>query len=131
MQSAIQVSVRVGLVAGVDDGPGPRRCAGYPFPDVVCALAYAVPSTSRGVENLPRARNDLTRNKERDEPLREGEKVGGTIDEEVLVTSVGLARRVCIVIEQIEVASNALFAEHHLRIHREGFQRSLPRPHIR
>ena len=94
---------------------------------MIGALAHAVARPARGAEDFPSSRDDLARNQEGDKSLSESKKIRGPVDEKVLVATVGIARGVGVVLEQIDVASDALFSKSLLGIHTEPFQDPLPR----
>ena len=94
---------------------------------MIGALTHAVARPARSVEDLSGSRDDLARNEKGDKSFGESEKIGGSVDEKVLVATVGIARRVGVVLEQIDVASDALLSESLLGIHAQPFQNALPR----
>ncbi len=68
----------------------------------------------------------IWREMRKDESFGESKKIGGSVDEKVLVATVGIARRVGVVLEQVDVASDALLSESLLGIHTQPFQDPLP-----
>ena len=94
---------------------------------MIGTLAHAVARPARGAEDFSGSCEDLARNEEGDESLGESKEIRGPVNEKVLVATVGIARGVGVVLEQIDVAGDALLAESLLGIHTQPFQDPLPR----
>ncbi len=104
VQAAEPLGVRVGLVAGVDDGAGAGGGAADALPDVLGALADGVRRTARGLRHLAGPDHDLAGDQERDEHVGEPVELAGAADQVVLVAAVGVAGGVGVVLEQVDVA---------------------------
>ena len=108
VEAAEPLGVGVRLVAGVDDRTRTRGRARHALPDVLGALAHAVHRAPRGLQHLPRAGVDLAGDEERDEHVGELGEVALALDEVVLVAAVRVARGVGVVLEQVDLAADAL-----------------------
>ena len=84
---------------------------------MIGALTHAVARPARGAEDFSGSREDLARNEKGDESLGESKEISGPVDEKVLVATLGITRGVGVVLEQIDVASDALFSKSLLGIH--------------
>src|SRR5439155_197631 len=84
MKAPISLGVGVRLVAGVDDRARGSRRARNLLADVLRALAQAVVEAARRLEHLAGAREDLTRDEEGDERLRQALEAHVAADEVVL-----------------------------------------------
>src|SRR5579862_6148240 len=115
VQPAEPLGVGVRLVPRVDDRPAAGRRGGDPLPDVLRALADAVDGSAGRLENLAGPRVDLTAHEERDEDLGVAVEVVVAFGEVVLVAAVGVARRVRVVLEQVDVSADALLPKAGLR----------------
>ena len=111
VQAAVLLGVGVRLVPGVDDGAGRGRRARDLLADVLGPLGQAVVKAPRGLKHLARAREDLPGHEERDQAL--GQPLEGHVpaDQVVLVAAVGVARGVGVVLEEQDVAGDAVLAE--------------------
>ena len=127
VQPAVVLGVGVRLVAGVDDRPRPGGGAGDALPDVVGPLADAVDRAARGLQHLARAADHLPGDKERDQDVGEPLELAVPADQVVLVAAVGVAGRVGVVLEQVDLAADALLGEPALRVGDQALEDPLPR----
>ena len=125
VQAAESFGVGVRLVAGVDDRPGPRGGGGHTLPDVLGALGEAELSAAGPVEDLPGAAVDLAGDEERDQHVGDPGELALPGDQVVLVASVGVARRVGVVLEEVDVAGDALLVQAHLCRREQRFKDAL------
>jgi hypothetical protein len=116
----LRIGVR--LVPGVDDRPGPGGGRRHAFPDVLGALADAVHRAARGLQHLPGAADDLPRDQERDQDVGQPAELAVPPDQVVLVAPVGVARGVGVVLEQVDVAGDALLAQPPVGVHEQALQ---------
>ncbi len=110
VQPPVALGVGVRLVAGVDDRAGPRGRARDALPDVLGPLAHAEHGPAGGLEHLAGAGVDLSADEERDQHLGIGAEIVAPAGQVVLVAAVAVARRVGVVLEQIDDTPDALFA---------------------
>jgi hypothetical protein len=89
---------------------------------VVRTLAQAVDRSPRGLEHLAGTGDELARDEERNEPFSKTSELPTTLDEEILVASVGIPGRVGVVLEQVDIAEDALLAQSPLRVDDETFE---------
>jgi len=75
---------------------------------VVCPLADAVCRSTGCGSDLAGATDDLTADQERNQDVGQPLELPCPADEVVLVTAVGVARRVCVVLENVDIARNTL-----------------------
>ena len=127
VQPAVALGVGVRLVAGVDDRPGPGRRRRHALPDVLGALAHAVDRAARGLQHLAGAADDLPGDEERDEDVGEPGELAVPADQVVLVAAVGVAGRVGVVLEQVDVAGDALLVQPPLGVDEQALEDPLPR----
>ena len=99
-----------------------------PFPDVLGPLADAVDGAPGGLEHLAGTGEDLAADQERDEDLGVAVEVVVALGQVVLVAAVGVAGRVGVVLEQVDVAADALLAEPGLGPGRPAGRGSTPPP---
>ena len=111
VQPAVSLGVGVGFVAGIDDGARARRCARDALPDVLGPLADAEHRATCCLEDLSGACVDLSADQERDQYFGIAAEVVLTGGAVILVTAVGVAGRVGVVLEQVDLAPDALFAQ--------------------
>ena len=131
MQPAVPLGVGVRLVAGVDDRAAAGRGAADALPDVLGALADAVDGAARGLQHLAGAADDLPADEERDQHVGEPAELAVPPDEVVLVAAVGVAGGVGVVLEQVDVAGDALLAQAPLRVDEQALEDPLPRLVVR
>ena len=127
VQPAEPLGVGMRLVAGVDDRAGSGGRAGHRLPDVLGTLAHAVDRAPRGLQHLARPADDLAGDQERHEDVGQPAELPVPADQVVLVTAVGVAGRVGVVLEQVDVAGDAFLAQPPLGLHQQAFEDALPR----
>ena len=93
-----------------------------------CAMQYCAPA-GRGAPS--RAAPDLARDEERDQHVGHPSELAVRGDEVVLVAAVGVAGRVGVVLEEVDLAGDALLVEPHLGAAEERFEDPLPRLVVR
>jgi hypothetical protein len=125
------LGVGVRLVTGVDDRPGTGSGRRHAFPDVLGTLRHAVHRAPRGLQHLPGAADDLPRHQERDQDVGQPAELPVPAHQVVLVAAVGVARRVGVVLEQVDVARDALLAQPPVGVHEQALQDPLPRLVVR
>src|SRR2546428_700238 len=84
----------------------PRRACGCrrpPLPDVLGSLRDAVLRTAGAVEDLAGAAPDLASHEEGDQDVGHARELAVARDEVVLMASVGVAGRVRVVLEQVDL----------------------------
>src|SRR5690606_41960191 len=104
--AAVALVVSVRLCRGVDAWPlsgGRRRAA---LPDVAGPLRDGVGRPSRGLGQLAGTQEYLTGEQERDEDVDRAVEVLVPADQVVLVTSVGVAGRIGVVLEDVDLAAD-------------------------
>src|SRR5207253_3290620 len=126
VESAEALGVRVRLVACVDDGPAPGGGARHALPDVLGPLADAVHGAAGGLQHLASAGIDLPADEEGNEHLGVMTEVVAPAGEVVLVAPVGVAGGVGVVLEQVDDAADALFAESLLGAREQALEDALP-----
>src|SRR5690606_10240106 len=105
---ASDVGVGVRLVAGVDARPAAGGGGADALPDVLGALGDRVGGAAGGLEHLAGAGVDLAAHEERDQDLGVVAHVVVAVGEVVLVAAVAVARRVGVVLEQVDRAADRL-----------------------
>ena len=128
VQAPVALGVGVRLVAGVDDRARPRGRGGDALPDVLGALRQAEARAARGLQDLPGPADQLAGDEERDEDLGEAAELAVAADEVVLVAAVGVPGGVGVVLEQVDVAGDALVVEALLGVDHEAFEDALAGP---
>ena len=128
VQPAVPLGVGVRLVPGVDDRPGPGGRRRDALPDVVGPLGQAVGRAARGLQDLAGTGDQLPGDQERDQPVGDAGELAGSGDQEVLVATVGVAGRVGVVLEQVDVAADALLGQPGLGVDHQVLQDPLARP---
>ncbi len=127
VKATVLLRVRVRLVARVDDGArgggGPRDL----LADVLGPLREAVVEAAGGLEYLARPREDLPGDEERDQALGQALEGHVAADQVVLVTAVGVARGVGVVLEEEDVAGDPVLAKPLLRLVQEILDDALAR----
>jgi hypothetical protein len=91
------------------------------------SLGDAEQGSPRRLEDLPRAGKDLPGHEERDHDLGQPSELAVTRDEIVLVAAVGVARRVGVVLEEIDVAGDPFLSQPGFGGLQEAFEDALPR----
>ena len=92
---------------------GRDRVVALETPSQMCSARWldAVHRAAGGLQHLARARVDLAGDEERDEHVGELGEVAVALDEVVLVAAVGVAGGVGVVLEQVDLAADALLAQ--------------------
>ena len=111
VEAAEALGVGVRLVAGVDDGPAAGGGRRDPFPDVLGPLAEAEDGAPGRLEHLAGPGVDLPADQERDEHLGVAVELVVALGQVVLVAAVGVADRVGVVLEEVDLAADALLAQ--------------------
>ena len=88
-------------------------------------LAHAVDRTAWRLHYLPGTTDDLSRHQEGNERVCQATKLTLTTDQKVLVAAIGIAGRIGVVLEQIDITGDAFFAEALLRVHEKSLKDSL------
>ena len=127
VQPAVLLGVGVRLVAGVDDRPAARRGAADALPDVLGALADGVGRAARRLGDLAGAHHDLPGHQERDQHVRQPAELPRPADQVVLVAAVGVAGGVGVVLEQVDLAGDALVVQPLLGVEQQPLEHPLPR----
>ena len=127
MEPAEPLGVGVRFVPRVDDRTATRRRRRDSFPDVLCALRQAEHRSAGGLENLAGTGEDLTAHQKRDEDLGVMGEVVPSTRQVILVTSVRIAGRVGVVLEQVYDTPDPLFAQPRLRSGDQCVEDPLPR----
>ena len=92
------------------------------LPDVLGALADAVDRAARGLQHLAGADDDLPADQERDQDVGQPAELAVPADQVVLVAAVGVAGRVGVVLEQVDVAGDALFGQPLLGVDQQALE---------
>ncbi len=121
------LGVGVRLVAGVDDGTAPGGGGGHSLPDVLRPLRHAIHGAPSGLQQFAAAGVDLAGDEERDQGVDDPLEVAVAADEVVLVATVGVTRRVGVVLEQVDLTADSLFLEPLLGGVQQSLEDSLPR----
>ena len=108
-------------------GREPRGRTRDSLPDVLGPLRDAVHRAACRLQHLARSGVDLPGDEERDEDVGELGEVAVTLDEVVLVTAVGVARGVGVVLEEEDLAADAFLAQALLGASNEPLEDALPR----
>jgi hypothetical protein len=97
------------------------------LPDVLRSLGDAVGRPTRGLGDLAGAHDDLAGDEERDQHVGQTGELAGPADQVVLVAPVGVARGVGVVLEQVDLAGDALVVEALFGIEEQPLEDPLPR----
>ena len=127
VQPAVTLGVRVRLVTGVDDRPGTGGGRADALPDVLGALAHAVHRAPRRLQHLAGTTEQLPRDEERNEDVRQPGELPVPGHQIVLVTAVGVAGRVGVVLEEIDVARDSLLVQAAFGVDEQAFENALAR----
>ena len=125
MQSAVLLGVGMRFVAGVDDRTRARGRRRDTFPDVFRTLREAERRGLRRLQHLAGAADQLARDEERQQDIRNAGELTGARDEKVLVAAVRVSGRVGVVLEEIDVATNTLLGESRLGVDQQFFEHTL------
>ena len=111
VQAAEPLGVGERLVTGVDDRAAARRRRADALPDVLGPLGDRVGGAAGGVQDLAGTGVDLAADEERDQHLGVVAEVVVAAGAVVLVAAVAVARRVGVVLEQVDGAADRLLRE--------------------
>lgn len=101
-------------------------------PSQMCSARWLTQySTPRGLQHLARAADQLPRDKERNEDVRQAGEFSVPGHEIVLVTAVRVAGRVGVVLEEIDVARDSLLVQAAFGIDEQAFENALARLVVR
>ena len=128
MQAAVLLGVGMRLIPGVDDRPGPGRGAGDAFPDVLGPLGQAEGGRLGSLQHFAGAADQLTGDQEGQQHVGDPGEFPGPHDQIILVASVGVACRVGVVLEQVDIAADALVGKPLFGVDQEVFQDPLAGP---
>ena len=104
---------------------------GHALPDVLGALRQAVHGAARGLQHLAGAADQLAGDQERQQHVGDPGELAGPGDQVVLVAAVGVARRVGVVLEQVDVAADALVDQPALGVDEQVLEDPLTRLVVR
>ena len=127
MQAPVLLGVGVRLVAGVDDRAAAGGRRRHALPDVLGALAQAERRGLGRLQHLARAADELAGDQERQQHVGDPGELAGPHDQIVLVAAVGVACRVGVVLEQVDVPADALVGQPLLGVDQQVFQYPLTR----
>ena len=125
MQAPVLLGVGVRLVAGVDDRAAAGGRRRHALPDVLGALAQAEGGGLGRLQHLARAADQLAGDQERQQHIGDAGELAGPHDQIVLVAAVRVARRVGVVLEQVDVAADALVGQPLLGVDQQVLQHPL------
>ena len=128
MQPPVLLGVGVRFVAGVDDRATAGGRAGYALPDVFGALRQAEGGRLGGLQHLSGAADQLPGNQERQQYIGDPGELPGADDQVILVAAVRIAGRVGVVLEQIDVAADALVGQPLLGVDQQVLEHPLAGP---
>ncbi len=106
-------------------GPAARGRRRHALPDVLGALAQAERRRLGRLQHLARAADQLAGDQERQQHIGDPGELAGPHDEVVLVAAVRVARRVGVVLEQVDVTADAFVRESLLGVDQQVFQNAL------
>ena len=127
VEPAVLLGVGVRLVAGVDDRPAAGRRRRRPPRCARRAGETEYDAPARGLGDLAGADDDLPGHQERDQHVGQPAELAGPADQVVLVAAVGVAGRVGVVLEQVDLARDALVVEPLLGVEQQPLEDPLPR----
>ena len=109
---------------------GRDRVVALDTPSQMCSARWrdAVHRAACGLQHLARAGVDLAGDEERDQHVGELGEVAVALDEVVLVAAVGVAGGVGVVLEQVDLAADALLAQPLLGAAHEALEDAAPPP---
>jgi hypothetical protein len=99
-----------------------------PLPDVLGPLGQAEDGAAWGLQHLAGPADELPGDEERDQDVGEAAELAVAGDEVVLVAPVRVAGRVGVVLEQVDLAGDALVVQPLLGVDQQALQDALPRP---
>lgn len=105
---------------------GRERVVAEETPSQMCSARWLTQyGAPRGLQNLARAAQQLTGDKEGNEDVREPGELPVACDEIVLVAAVGVAGRVRVVLEEVDVARDSFLVQASFGVHQESFENAL------
>jgi hypothetical protein len=122
---------RVRLVAGVDDRAATGGGRRHALPDVLGALREAERRGLRGLQHLAGAADELAGDQEWQQHIGDAGELARANDQVVLVAAIRVARRIGVVLEQVDVAADALVGQALLCVDEQVFQHPLARTVVR
>ncbi len=128
VQPPVLLGVGVRLVASVDDRPAAGGRRGNAFPNVLGTLAQAEGCRLGGLQHLAGPADQLAGDQEGKQHVGDPGKLAGPHDQVVLVAAVGVARRVGVVLEQIDVAADAFVGKPLLGVDEQVFEHPFAGP---
>jgi len=93
--------------------------------NVLCPLRDEVLRFARHLQDLSRSAIDLPRDEEGNELLRDFPKIDVAAHEEVFMAPVGIAERICIVLEYVDFSGQTFFPQSFFSRRQAGFKKSL------
>ena len=127
MQAPVLLGVGMRFVAGVDDRAAAGGRRRHALPDVLGALTQAERRGLGRLQHLARPADELAGDQERQQHVGDPGELAGPHDQIVLVAAVGVARRVGVVLEQVDVAADALVGQPLLGVDQQVLQHPLAR----
>ena len=112
---------------------GRDRVVALETPSQMCSARWLtrVDRAARGLQHLAGAADDLPGDQERDQDVGEPAELAVPADQVVLVAAVGVAGGVGVVLEQVDVAGDALLAQPPLGVDQQALEDPLPRLVVR
>src|SRR5690606_22012798 len=104
---------------------GGRR---HPFPNVLSALRQAVHRAPWGLQHLAGAADQLPGDQERDQNVGQSAELTVPAHEVVLVAAVRVAGGVGVVLEQVDIAGDALVVQSAFGVDEQALQNALTSP---
>ena len=126
VQATVKLRVGVRLVTGVDDGARARRGARDRLPYVVGTLRETETGLIANCQQLARAGEDLAGDEKGNERVGKFPEVPRAAHEVILVTAVGVAGRVRVVLKKVNRAWQPVLDEARLGVGDEPFKDPLP-----
>ena len=111
VQAPVLLGIGVRLVPGVDDRTRSGGGAGDTLPDVLGALRQAERGGFRGLQHLAGTADQLSGDQERQQHVGDPGELSGPHDQIILVTAIGVAGRVRVVLEQVDISADALIGQ--------------------
>ena len=128
MKAAKPLTIGVGLVTRVDDGAAGDRGARHHVDDMVGALTQVVLHAALAAMDLAGARESLTADEERNQRADQPGERRLTRHKVVLVTAVGVAGGVRVVLERLDSPDDPVGPESPISPRHEVLDESLARP---
>ena len=128
MEPAIALGIGVRLVAGVDDRAAPSGGRRHSLPDVFGALRYRIHSAASRLQQFPGSGPYLAAHEKRDQSVDHPLEVTLATDQVVLVAAVGVSGGIGVVLEEVDLAPDALLCQSFLGGVLKSFEHPLPCP---